>query len=104
VFLIRPPGVYRAGGDTTLLIDGLHEGGGVAGRRVLDIGPGTPASGPSVHCTDPALARPLSPPMVQPIFGRRRGVPNAFTGLSQAMPVVGATGGLRAKVYIWFEH
>ncbi|GEL16935.1 HemK2/MTQ2 family protein methyltransferase [Pseudonocardia asaccharolytica] len=41
--LLRPPGVYRADGDTTLLIDVLRAGGYAAGRRVLDLGTGTGA-------------------------------------------------------------
>ncbi len=43
VFLLRPPGVYRADSDTTLLIDQLREGGYATGRRVLDLGTGTGA-------------------------------------------------------------
>jgi release factor glutamine methyltransferase len=43
VLLLRPPGVYRADSDTSLLIDVLREGGYAAGRRVLDIGTGTGA-------------------------------------------------------------
>ncbi|MGH3942695.1 MAG: HemK2/MTQ2 family protein methyltransferase [Pseudonocardiaceae bacterium] len=41
--LLRPPGVYRAEGDTWLLTDVLRQGGYAAGRRVLDIGTGTGA-------------------------------------------------------------
>ena len=43
VFLLRPPGVYRADSDTSLLIDVMIAGGYAAGRRVLDIGTGTGA-------------------------------------------------------------
>ncbi|HWR49041.1 MAG TPA: 50S ribosomal protein L11 methyltransferase, partial [Pseudonocardiaceae bacterium] len=43
MLLLRPPGVYRADSDTSLLIDVLREGGYAAGRRVLDIGTGTGA-------------------------------------------------------------
>lgn len=43
VFLVRPPGVYRVGSDTSLLIDVLREGGYAVGRRVLDLGTGTGA-------------------------------------------------------------
>ncbi len=43
VLLLRPPGVYRADSDTSLLIHVLHQGGYAAGRRVLDIGTGTGA-------------------------------------------------------------
>lgn len=43
VLLLRPPGVYRADSDTSLLIKVLREGGYAAGRRVLDIGTGTGA-------------------------------------------------------------
>lgn len=43
MFLVRPPGVYRVGSDTSLLIDVLREGGHAAGRRVLDLGTGTGA-------------------------------------------------------------
>ncbi|MFN2495233.1 MAG: HemK2/MTQ2 family protein methyltransferase [Pseudonocardiaceae bacterium] len=41
--LLRPPGVYRADGDTWLLTDVLRQGGYAAGRRVLDIGTGAGA-------------------------------------------------------------
>lgn len=41
MLLLRPPGVYRADSDTSLLIDVLRKGGYAAGRRVLDIGTGT---------------------------------------------------------------
>ena len=43
MFLVRPPGVYRVGSDTSLLIDVLRQGGYAAGRRVLDLGTGTGA-------------------------------------------------------------
>ncbi len=43
MFLLRPPGVYRVGSDTSLLIDVLREGRYATGRRVLDIGTGTGA-------------------------------------------------------------
>jgi release factor glutamine methyltransferase len=43
VLLLRPPGVYRADSDTSLLIHVLREGGYASGRRVLDIGTGTGA-------------------------------------------------------------
>ncbi|MDQ3764655.1 MAG: methyltransferase [Actinomycetota bacterium] len=43
MFLVRPPGVYRVGTDTSLLIDVLRQGGYAAGRRVLDLGTGTGA-------------------------------------------------------------
>ncbi len=43
VLLLRPPGVYRADSDTSLLIHVLREGGYAVGRRVLDIGTGTGA-------------------------------------------------------------
>lgn len=41
--LLRPPGVYRADGDTWLLTDVLRQGGYAAGRRVLDVGTGAGA-------------------------------------------------------------
>ncbi len=41
--LLRPPGVYRADGDTWLLIDVMRRGGYAAGRHVLDIGTGAGA-------------------------------------------------------------
>lgn len=41
--LLRPPGVYRAEGDTSLLTDVLCAGGYAVGRRVLDIGTGAGA-------------------------------------------------------------
>lgn len=43
VFLLRPPGVYRAQNDTELLARALHREGLAAGRRVLDVGSGTGA-------------------------------------------------------------
>lgn len=43
VLLLRPPGVYRADWDTSLLAGLLGQGGRVAGRRVLDVGTGTGA-------------------------------------------------------------
>ena len=43
VFLVRPPGVYHADSDTSLLIDVLRAGGYAVGRRVLDVGTGTGA-------------------------------------------------------------
>lgn len=43
MFLVRPPGVYRADSDTSLLIDVLRAGGYAVGRRVLDVGTGTGA-------------------------------------------------------------
>ncbi|MGQ0779415.1 MAG: HemK2/MTQ2 family protein methyltransferase [Pseudonocardiales bacterium] len=43
MMLLRPPGVYRAEGDTWLLTDVLRQGGYAAGRHVLDIGTGTGA-------------------------------------------------------------
>jgi release factor glutamine methyltransferase len=41
--LLRPPGVYRAEGDTQLLIDVMCQGGFAGGRHVLDIGTGSGA-------------------------------------------------------------
>jgi release factor glutamine methyltransferase len=41
--LLCPPGVYRAEGDTQLLIDVTREGGYVRGRDVLDVGTGSGA-------------------------------------------------------------
>ncbi|MGH3898291.1 MAG: HemK2/MTQ2 family protein methyltransferase [Pseudonocardiaceae bacterium] len=41
--LLRPPGVYRADGDTRLLTHVLREGGYAVGCRVLDIGTGAGA-------------------------------------------------------------
>ncbi|MGI9000952.1 MAG: HemK2/MTQ2 family protein methyltransferase [Pseudonocardia sp.] len=43
VVLLRPPGVYRAQGDTALLVEVLGQGSYAAGRHVLDIGTGTGA-------------------------------------------------------------
>jgi release factor glutamine methyltransferase len=43
VMLLRPPGVYRAEGDTELLIDVMDRGGYAAGREVLDVGTGSGA-------------------------------------------------------------
>jgi len=43
MFLVRPPGVYRADSDTFLLIDVVRAGGYAVGRRVLDLGTGTGA-------------------------------------------------------------
>lgn len=40
MLLLRPPGVYRADSDTSLLIDVLRAGCYPAGRHVLDIGTG----------------------------------------------------------------
>ena len=42
-FLFRPPGVYRAQDDTSLLIESMHEGRHAGGRAVLDVGTGTGA-------------------------------------------------------------
>ena len=41
--LLRPPGVYRAEGDTQLLIDVMYQGDFADGRHVLDIGTGSGA-------------------------------------------------------------
>lgn len=41
--LLRPPGVYRAQDDTTLLLDVMHRGGYATGRSVLDLGTGSGA-------------------------------------------------------------
>jgi release factor glutamine methyltransferase len=41
--LLRPPGVYRAEGDTEMLADVLRRGGFALGRSVLDIGTGSGA-------------------------------------------------------------
>jgi release factor glutamine methyltransferase len=41
--LLRPPGVYRADGDTQMLIDVMCRGGFADGRHVLDIGTGSGA-------------------------------------------------------------
>lgn len=43
VLLLRPPGVYRADSDTSLLIEVMCAGRYPVGRRVLDIGTGTGA-------------------------------------------------------------
>jgi release factor glutamine methyltransferase len=43
VTLLCPPGVYRAEGDTELLIDAMREGGSALGREVLDVGTGSGA-------------------------------------------------------------
>jgi release factor glutamine methyltransferase len=43
VMLLRPPGVYRAEGDTELLADVMDRGGFAAGRDVLDVGTGSGA-------------------------------------------------------------
>jgi release factor glutamine methyltransferase len=43
VMLLRPPGVYRAEGDTQMLIDVMRHGGFAVGREVLDIGTGSGA-------------------------------------------------------------
>lgn len=43
VMLLYPPGVYRAEGDTSLLVDTMRAGGFAAGREVLDIGTGSGA-------------------------------------------------------------
>lgn len=43
VMLLRPPGVYRAEGDTELLTDVMREGGYALDRDVLDIGTGSGA-------------------------------------------------------------
>lgn len=41
MMLLRPPGVYRADDDTSLLTTVVRRGGYARGRRVLDIGTGT---------------------------------------------------------------
>lgn len=41
--LLRPPGVYRAEGDTQLLIDVIRQGGFADGCHVLDVGTGSGA-------------------------------------------------------------
>jgi release factor glutamine methyltransferase len=41
--LLRPPGVYRAEGDTEMLADVMHRGGFALDRDVLDIGTGSGA-------------------------------------------------------------
>lgn len=43
--LLRPPGVYRAQVDTSLLIDVMRRAGHADGRTVLDVGTGTGALG-----------------------------------------------------------
>ena len=43
MILLCPPGVYRAEGDTELLIDVTREGGFARGRDVLDVGTGSGA-------------------------------------------------------------
>jgi release factor glutamine methyltransferase len=43
VILLRPPGVYRAEGDTQTLTGVMRQGGFAAGRDVLDIGTGSGA-------------------------------------------------------------
>ncbi len=45
MLLMRPPGVYRAQEDTSLLRAVLRERGRIAGRSVLDVGSGTGALG-----------------------------------------------------------
>src|SRR5699024_10333615 len=45
MLLVRPPGVYRAQEDTSLLREVLRRHGQVAGRSVLDVGSGTGALG-----------------------------------------------------------
>ncbi len=41
MMLLRPPGVYRADGDTELLTEVMHRGGFALGREVLDLGTGS---------------------------------------------------------------
>lgn len=41
--LLRPPGVYRAQDDTSLLVDEMVRGGHATGRAVLDLGTGSGA-------------------------------------------------------------
>lgn len=41
--LLRPPGVYRAQDDTSLLVDALHRGGYARRASVLDLGTGSGA-------------------------------------------------------------
>jgi release factor glutamine methyltransferase len=41
--LLRPPGVYRAEGDTQMITDVMQRGGFALGRDVLDIGTGSGA-------------------------------------------------------------
>lgn len=43
VTLLRPPGVYRAQDDTSLLIDAMRRGDYARGRAVLDVGTGSGA-------------------------------------------------------------
>lgn len=43
LMLLRPPGVYRAEGDTALLAEMMRRGGFACGRRVLDLGTGSGA-------------------------------------------------------------
>lgn len=43
VMLLRPPGVYRAEGDTELVSDVMRRGGFATGREVLDVGTGSGA-------------------------------------------------------------
>src|ERR1700712_2855233 len=43
VLLLRPPGVYRADSDTSLLIHVLRGGGSASDRRFLEMGTGTGA-------------------------------------------------------------
>ena len=45
MLLVRPPGVYRAQGDTSLLRYVLRRRGWISGQSVLDIGSGTGALG-----------------------------------------------------------
>jgi release factor glutamine methyltransferase len=41
--LLRPPGVYRAEGDTEMVADVMRRGGFALGREVLDVGTGSGA-------------------------------------------------------------
>jgi release factor glutamine methyltransferase len=41
--LLRPPGVYRAQDDTSLLIDAMHRGRHATAKAVLDVGTGSGA-------------------------------------------------------------
>ncbi len=41
--LLRPPGVYRAQDDTSLLVETVHRGDHARGRTVLDLGTGSGA-------------------------------------------------------------
>jgi release factor glutamine methyltransferase len=43
VMLLRPPGVYRAEGDTEMVADVMRRGGFALGREVLDVGTGSGA-------------------------------------------------------------